>query len=258
MRLKNLFKKSTHLLVVAIIGLTVGLSIQFARAWNPPTAPAPGNNIAAPITTVGGQTINGRLDVTGDIGAAAKRVSTIYAKNIDAGNRIALSGTSISSWSAVTSPWRETSQVFSYSASDCNGNWTSWHTVGIYLPRYTTGLDFGVNSVMVDDGNGGFYEQKDSGSWIDVYGYNSSGAWSLLGYDGANCRLNGNNVFCGWGNQDPGNNRVSLAGMPSDYYISIRYIGYCHYGSTHGFNVKVNYATPIGAQYPNATTDYPY
>lgn len=48
---------------IAIVGVVVGLSIQFVRAWAPPTGSAPNGTVSAPILTIGGQRINGRLTV---------------------------------------------------------------------------------------------------------------------------------------------------------------------------------------------------
>ena len=53
----------TFWLGVLVLGLLTGLGIQFATAWTAPTAAPPGGNVAAPITTQGDQTKNGRLYV---------------------------------------------------------------------------------------------------------------------------------------------------------------------------------------------------
>lgn len=74
--MKKLFqKKYVSIASVVVLGITLGLVIQFARAWAPPTASAPGNNIGAPITTgnydqekAGGTlTLRGVLSALGDI-----------------------------------------------------------------------------------------------------------------------------------------------------------------------------------------------
>lgn len=93
MRLKNLSKKSAYFLSVAVIGLMVGLSIQLVRAWNPPTASAPGGNVEAPITTAGGQTINGTL-----------KVKSLEVEN---GGTITLGNKAKSTWPVLYTPGTE-------------------------------------------------------------------------------------------------------------------------------------------------------
>ena len=44
-------KKSSYWLSVATLGIILGLSIQFAKAWTEPTAIAPNGNVGAPINT---------------------------------------------------------------------------------------------------------------------------------------------------------------------------------------------------------------
>lgn len=72
-KLKKISKKSAYLLNIAIVGMVVGLSIQFVRAWAPPTTSAPGNDVNAPVLTNGNQDVNAKnvtvseLIVTGGI-----------------------------------------------------------------------------------------------------------------------------------------------------------------------------------------------
>ena len=55
-------KQITYWLGVAAVGLVVGLSVQFVRAWTEPTVAPPGGNVGAPINTSGfGQTKVGAL-----------------------------------------------------------------------------------------------------------------------------------------------------------------------------------------------------
>jgi len=58
-------QKATYWLGVVTIGLLVGLSLQFVRAWTEPTLSPPGGNVGAPINTSGiGQAKNGDLSST--------------------------------------------------------------------------------------------------------------------------------------------------------------------------------------------------
>ena len=50
-KLIQIFKKSSYWLSVATLGIILGLSIQFAKAWTEPTAIAPNGNVGAPINT---------------------------------------------------------------------------------------------------------------------------------------------------------------------------------------------------------------
>ncbi len=50
-KLIQIFKKSSYWLSVATLGIILGLSIQFTKAWTEPTAIAPNGNVGAPINT---------------------------------------------------------------------------------------------------------------------------------------------------------------------------------------------------------------
>lgn len=62
----NNTKKIAYFASVTVVGLLVGVSLQFVRAWIPPTPPAPGNNVEAPLSTGTQPQIKyGALQVTG-------------------------------------------------------------------------------------------------------------------------------------------------------------------------------------------------
>jgi|GEM_PF-6961184 len=68
MRFKNISTRSVRWLNIAIVGILLGVSIQFASAaWTPAPANPPAGNVLGPITTVGNQTIYGPLDILGAI-----------------------------------------------------------------------------------------------------------------------------------------------------------------------------------------------
>src|SRR4030042_2321753 len=55
-------KNITHWVGVIIIGIALGLALQFVRAWTEPTEAPPGGNVGAPINTSDiRQTKNGGL-----------------------------------------------------------------------------------------------------------------------------------------------------------------------------------------------------
>ncbi len=60
---QSLAQKSVYWLKVISLGLILGLGIQFARAWTPPTAAPPGGNVSGPLTTGNGD----QTKVGGDI-----------------------------------------------------------------------------------------------------------------------------------------------------------------------------------------------
>ncbi|NTW26825.1 MAG: hypothetical protein HGA36_00655 [Candidatus Moranbacteria bacterium] len=65
---KEKIKKITYWAGVSAIGIVVGFSLQFTKAWTEPTAPAPGGNVGAPITTgLLDQVKNGGLAVSNGI-----------------------------------------------------------------------------------------------------------------------------------------------------------------------------------------------
>lgn len=59
-------KQLSHWLSVIVIGIALGLGLQFVRAWTEPTQAPPGGNVGAPINTSGNyQAKSGRLDIQG-------------------------------------------------------------------------------------------------------------------------------------------------------------------------------------------------
>ena len=88
----------THWLSVIVIGISLGLALQFVRAWTEPTAAPPGGNVGAPInTSATAQTKEGNLNVNGGmvIGGATggyKGTGTINA------SQFCLGGVCISAW----------------------------------------------------------------------------------------------------------------------------------------------------------------
>jgi hypothetical protein len=59
--MKTNLKKISYWASVSAIGIVIGISLQFAKAWTEPTATAPGGNIGAPITTGATQEKSGGL-----------------------------------------------------------------------------------------------------------------------------------------------------------------------------------------------------
>lgn len=57
-------KKFTYWLSVIVIGIALGLGLQFVRAWTEPTAAPPGGNLGAPINT--GANVQEKGDATHD------------------------------------------------------------------------------------------------------------------------------------------------------------------------------------------------
>jgi hypothetical protein len=49
--MKTNLQKISYWASVSVIGIIIGISLQFTKAWTEPTATAPGGNIGAPITT---------------------------------------------------------------------------------------------------------------------------------------------------------------------------------------------------------------
>ena len=137
---------------------------------------------------------------------------------------------------AKDEPWETVTKDFDLSASDCNGNWTSWHTRSIALPQYTISI---VNNIVAG-----------AGTFMETWGYDNGGNWSELGYTGTNCRANGTGYYCGWGNQDPGNNSVQPS-LPrsSSSSITIGVGGYCYYGNGHTGRLTVTYMRPRAATF---------
>lgn len=84
---KIVSKKIAYWASVTILGIVVGVSLQFAKAWSEPTASAPAGNVGAPINTTGvAQVKNGPLGVSG--------VFSAYS-NLNVGGQIQTSGSGI-------------------------------------------------------------------------------------------------------------------------------------------------------------------
>ncbi|MFH0930069.1 MAG: hypothetical protein V1814_02345 [Candidatus Moraniibacteriota bacterium] len=65
-KIKKIFENAVWWSGVAMIGLILGLSLQFVRAWTEPTQAPPGGNVGAPINTSAiTQIKNGVLGVLG-------------------------------------------------------------------------------------------------------------------------------------------------------------------------------------------------
>jgi hypothetical protein len=95
-------KQITYWLSVIVVGIALGLALQFVRAWTEPTSSPPNGNVGAPINTSStAQTKTGDLNVKGGmvIGSAtdgSKGVGTINA------TQFCLSGKCISDWPTGT------------------------------------------------------------------------------------------------------------------------------------------------------------
>lgn len=82
-RLIRLGRKLTHWLSVIVIGIVLGLTLQFVRAWTEPTQAPPNGNVGAPInTSANPQTKAGSFTSSGNITA----------------NQFCLGGVCISAW----------------------------------------------------------------------------------------------------------------------------------------------------------------
>lgn len=61
-------KNLTYWLGVIVVGIALGLALQFVRAWTEPSAAPPGGNVGAPInTSVNVQTKQGGLNIGGKL-----------------------------------------------------------------------------------------------------------------------------------------------------------------------------------------------
>lgn len=142
MKSKIISKKRAYWISVAIVGVIFGITLQFARAWIAPGAPAPGANIGAPITTSqADQTKAGGIMV----GSAGHDLV------IGNGGKICLNGSCISSWptgsssvsTTVINPgssytpgeWFSDKLKISYTQSDPDGNWAKTQTTSFVAPH---------------------------------------------------------------------------------------------------------------------------
>lgn len=82
-KLRKIFKRKLYWLSVAVVGLVVGITLQFVRAATP-TGPAPAGSAYAPLTTSSGtQKKDGNLQIGGslDVGDVANFSQNVYMKS---------------------------------------------------------------------------------------------------------------------------------------------------------------------------------
>jgi hypothetical protein len=106
--IKNIFfmnqktkKQLTYWLSVIVIGIALGLGLQFVRAWTEPATAPPGGNVGAPInTSATAQTKAGGFNILGFLGVGINSPT----KQIDAAGEIksrtgfCINDSCISSW----------------------------------------------------------------------------------------------------------------------------------------------------------------
>lgn len=74
-KIKKIFESAVWWLGVVMVGLLLGLSLQFVRAWTEPTPPAPDGNVGAPVNTgIQTQSKTGLLGLLG--GLLTPRINT--------------------------------------------------------------------------------------------------------------------------------------------------------------------------------------
>lgn len=164
MKTKEISKKITYWLGVVAIGLLVGLSLQFVRAWTEPAQAPPGGNVGAPINTGGlAQTKTGSFLTNGFISASG----------LVQGNRLCI-------------------------GADCRASWPSGGGGGTilgsgtanYIPKWTNGttlgnsimLDQGANGVFISGGSGGAVTAISTSAMAAVYGLNGGTGNGVTGW----------------------------------------------------------------------------
>lgn len=224
--------------------------------WTAPTETAPACSLSnsacnTPINVgASTQTKTGGLNITGNVGIG----TTLPWQKLDVAGYIrgqsglCMGSDCRTSWSNTGGPWQLKTKEYAFAPSCGNTlqGFTSWKYQFVYLPKYTASID-----VRVDSGN--------RGTWIDIYGYNSSNQWTRIGYDGRDCRPDGaNGVWCGWGNQNPGNNYLQPPIPSSNSYVYVRAIGYCPYEDTHNSKFTVSYWESVSATIPSSNYNSPW
>ena len=103
----RLGRKLSHWLSVIVIGITLGLGLQFVRAWTEPTVAPPGGNVGAPInTSATAQTKQGGFNILGFLGIGTNSPT----KQIDAVGEIksrtgfCINNSCISAWPTAGTP----------------------------------------------------------------------------------------------------------------------------------------------------------
>jgi hypothetical protein len=174
--LKALSQKLTYWLGVVAIGLLVGLSLQFVRAWTEPPVAAPGGNVGAPINasataqTKWGPLALPSLAIYGGGSALQANSGTISTQDV---------------WLTSVGKWAS-----SLGAGTLAGGGTA-----SYIPKWTSPTtlgnsiitDNGTNGLFITGGSGGAIFAVSSGASNAIFGINNTGTgagvsgWSVGG-----------------------------------------------------------------------------
>lgn len=150
-------RQANYWLGVMIIGLVVGLGVQFAQAWvNPPQSP-PNGNVAGPVTTgAGAQYKSGTLGVN---------INQAPSQAFEVGGNALVNGALIS-------------QSF-YDSNDNNylvdPNGYSRLNYGVYNNLFAHG--WLQSSIFYDANNNGYYVDPDNGSRLNYGLFNNIGIY---------------------------------------------------------------------------------
>lgn len=154
----------TSWLSVVAVGLLVGFSIQFARAWVDPTTPPPGGNVAGPVTTGSAtQSKDGSLNIYGNLAVAPNPTTGLGGNLLLAGTNSWLLHTPEASTTAYLRHWDGTAwdAANGFSFQD-NGQFNA------KIVRATDDIRVGTHSLnsntdewlRLGDQNGNYYAGK--------------------------------------------------------------------------------------------------
>jgi hypothetical protein len=119
-------KQITHWLSVIVVGIALGLGLQFVRAWTEPTVDPPNGNVGAPINTgAQTQTKAGNLNVNGGILIGATTTSGNMGPGILNAAQVCIKGECQSTWPSGCAPCGYSSAASMYgglSGTPCGGS----------------------------------------------------------------------------------------------------------------------------------------
>lgn len=101
----NRKKQITHWLSVIVIGIVLGLAIQFVKAWTEPSQAPPGGNLGAPINTgAQTQTKSGGLNVNGGMLIGASTTGGNMGAGTINADQVCIRGVCQTTWPSGTTP----------------------------------------------------------------------------------------------------------------------------------------------------------
>lgn len=203
------------------------------------TAPPSNGLIISGNVGIGVPTPSQKLDVAGNLNVTG---------NLK-GSGMCFGSDCKTAWSQITSPWKEVTKEYTVTGPSCSGNQFYWNYLTVSLPRFTTDIDV---RLVRTTGPWGTVKQS---AIIQVMGYNASGNYIRLGYDGSRCVPDASygvsGVTC---STAYGTSYYQKPPLPGSSYqtVYVQLATWCYYsgGTPVSAKFNVNYFAPVPMKFP--------